>query len=58
MPETKPKANPPTSHLSTTEPGQPIAEPKVSPIFWVMGVIFAVLLGIIFFVINALSVFP
>lgn len=41
----------------TNEVEPPISETHVNPIFWIMGVVFAVLLGIVFFVINALSVY-
>jgi len=55
----KPKSTTSTSTPQlTNEDESPISEPRVNPIFWIMGVVFAVLLGIIFFVINALSVYP
>ena len=61
MPNTnfQPKSN--TSVATAQPPNEvepPISEPRVNPIFWIMGIVFAVLLGVVFFVINALSVFP
>lgn len=62
MPESKSQ---PKSTASTSQSPQPsakseypIPEPRVNPVFWIMGVVFAVILGIVFFVINALSVYP